>query len=59
MNWFVIATVCIMYPLFGFGIYLIRNRLKKIHNFNYVVFIPIGLSFVLGLSILAYALQSI
>ena len=56
MNWFIIAAVCITYPLFGVGIYLVRNRLYKIQNFNYVVMAPIVLSFVIGIGILGFAL---
>lgn len=58
MNWFVISAVLIVYPLFGVSIYLIRNRLYKIQNFSYVILIPIGLSFVIGIGMLAYALAT-
>lgn len=58
MNWFVISAVLIVYPLFGVSIYLIRNRLNKIQNFSYVILIPIGLSFVIGIGLMAFALAT-
>ncbi|MBL4592314.1 MAG: hypothetical protein JKX68_00695 [Flavobacteriales bacterium] len=58
MNWFVLSACLIVYPLFGLSIYLLRNRLDKIQNFSYVILMPIGLSFVLGVGVLAYAVAS-
>ena len=58
MNWFVLAAVFIVYPLFGITLYLIRNRLAKTQNFSYAVLLPVGLSFMLGIGMLAYAVVS-
>jgi len=58
MSWIVIGLVLIVYPLFGVAIYLIRNKLTNIRNFNVIVFAPAVISFVLGLGFMAYALAS-
>lgn len=58
MNWFVLSACLIIYPLFGMVIYIIRNRLYKIHNFSYIILTPIALSFFFGMIILAYAIAT-
>jgi hypothetical protein len=57
LMWF--ALVLIVYPLFGVGIYLIRNRLAKKNKFSYYFLAPALISFVLGIGMLLYALTSI
>ena len=59
MNWFVFSAVLIVYPLFGLALYLIRTRLSKIQNFSYTIFLPVGLSFILGIATLAYAVVNL
>ncbi len=56
MNLFLIASTLIIYPLFGLMIYFIRNRLGKAQNIGYLVFVPIILSFLVGVGILFYSL---
>jgi len=56
MNWFLLGLCLIIYPAFGIAIYIVRNRLYKIRNFSYIILSPIGISFFLGMIILAYAI---
>jgi multisubunit Na+/H+ antiporter MnhC subunit len=58
MNWFLLSACFIVYPLFGIGIYLVRNRLAKTKDFSIAVFAPAGISFLLGIGILVYSVST-
>jgi len=59
MNIWLIIAVIVCYPLFGFGIYWVRNNVETIKDYNKLIFIPIGLSFIVGIGFLIYAMFQI
>ena len=56
MNWLLIGLVLIVYPLFGVAIILVKNKLAKTQNFNFLIFAPALISFVLGIIFLGVSL---
>lgn len=57
-NIYLIGLVLIAYPLFGLGIIGLKAILKDPNKPTGLVFIPIAVSFVLGICLLGYSVAS-
>ncbi len=57
-NLLLIGLILTIYPLFGFMIIFIKNRLGKTKKIHAFIIAPVGLSFVLGIGLLIYAILS-
>lgn len=57
-NIYLIGLILIAYPLFGLGIIGLKAILKDPNKPTFLVFIPIAVSFMLGIFLLGYSVTN-